>query len=130
MQLFNGEGAIVDSWWNLGDWAGHPGAKLALDKITCPFCSGQGKFSTDFHAEKKQPNGAKVLNFDTLKCSACGGFVQVMWSASQDRHAFRVQPWPLQFDTAPDDYPEDVARYWLQAKRNLVGRNFDAAAVM
>ncbi len=120
----------MDSWWSLGEWSGFAGSKLALYKITCPFCSEQGKFSTEFHAEKKQPNGAKVLNFDTLKCGNCASFVQVFWSASHDHHDFRVQPWPLKYEKAPDHYPEDVGRYWLQAKKSLVARNYDAAAVM
>jgi hypothetical protein len=120
----------MDSWWSLGEWSGFPGTKLALDKITCPFCSQNGRFSTEYHAEKKQPNGVKVLNFDTLKCGNCASFVQVFWSASKERHDFRAQPWSLTFDKAPDHYPADVARYWLQAKKSLVACNYDAAVVM
>jgi hypothetical protein len=120
----------MEDWWSLGEWSGFPGAKLALDKISCPFCSEHGRFSTEFHAEKKQPKGAKVLNFDTLKCSNCASFVQVFWSASDDRHDFRAQPWSLRFDKAPDHFPADVARYWLQAKKSLVACNYDAAVVM
>jgi len=120
----------MDSWWSLGEYSGLPGTKLALDEITCPFCSEHGKFSTEFHAEKKQPKGAKVLNFDTLKCGNCASFVQVFWSASNERHDFRAQPWSLSFDKAPDHYPADVARYWLQAKKSLVACNYDAASLM
>lgn len=120
----------MDSWWSLGEWSGFPGTKLALDKITCPFCSESGKFSMEFHAEKRQPKGAKVLNFDTLKCSNCASFVQVFWSASNDRHDFRAQPWSITFDKPPEHYPADVGRYWLQAKKSLVACNYDAAVVM
>ena len=120
----------MDSWWSLGEYSGFPGTKLALDEITCPFCSEIGKFSTEFHAEKKQPKGAKVLNFDTLKCHNCASFVQVFWSAGNDRHDFRAQPWAITFDKAPEHYPADVARYWLQAKKSLVACNYDAAVVM
>ncbi|MBT9137327.1 MAG: hypothetical protein DDT34_02417 [Firmicutes bacterium] len=120
----------MDSWWGLGDGSGFSGGKLALYKITCPFCMESGNFSTEFHAEKKQPNGSKVLNFDTLKCGSCASFVQVVWSGDRDIHDFKVQPWPLKYEKAPDHFPEDVGRYWLQAKKSLVDRNYDAAAVM
>lgn len=120
----------MDSWWSLGEWSGYPGAKLALHRITCPFCMEQGNFSTEFHAEKKQPNATKALNFDTLKCGSCASFVQVVWSASHDAHDFRVQPWPLKYSKAPEHYPVDIGRFWLQAKKNLTDQSWDAAAVM
>lgn len=120
----------MDSWWNLGEWHGSRGGQLSLYKITCPFCTESGNFSTEFHAEKKQPNGSKILNFDTLKCGSCSSFVQVIWSGSRELHDFRVQPWPLKYEKAPDHLPEDVGRYWLQAKKSLVDKNYDAAAVM
>lgn len=120
----------MDSWWSLGDWSGFKGAELALYKITCPFCMEQGNFSTEFHAEKKQPNGRKVLNFDTLKCGSCASYVQIFWSGGYNMHDFRVQPFPLKYSKAPEHYPEDIGRYWLQAKKNLVERSYDAAAVM
>lgn len=120
----------MDSWWSLGEWSGFATGKLALYKITCPFCMETGNFSTEFHAEKKQPNGSKVLNFDTLKCGSCASFVQVTWAGGGDIHDFRVQPWPLKYEKAPEHYPEDVGRYWLQAKKSLVDKNYDAAAVM
>jgi hypothetical protein len=95
------------------------GTDLAVYQITCPFCFEDGKFSTEFHAAKKEPNGRKVLNFDTLKCGNCAAYVQVFWSAGDSLHAFRVQPWPLKYRKAPDQYPEAIGRYWLQAKKNL-----------
>jgi hypothetical protein len=39
-------------------------------------------------------------------------------------------PWPLRIEKFPEHWPEDVGRFWLQAKRNLVDRNWDAAALM
>lgn len=120
----------MDSWWSLGEGYGYRGADLALYKITCPFCMETGNFAMAFHAEKKQPNGSKVLNFDTLKCGSCASFVQVVWSATRDLYDYRVQPWPLKFDKAPEHFPADVGRYWLQAKKSLLDRNYDAAAVM
>jgi hypothetical protein len=120
----------MNSWWGLGDWSGFSGGTLAIYKITCPFCMESGNFATEFHAEKKQPNGSKVLNFDTLKCGSCASFVQVVWSGGRDIHDFKVQPWPLKYEKAPEHFPDDVGRYWLQAKKSLVDRNYDAAAVM
>lgn len=120
----------MDSWWSLGEGRGYAGGDLALYKITCPFCMEKGNFSVAYHAEKKQPNGSKVLNFDTLKCGSCASFVQVVWAGVRDLHDYRVQPWPLTYNEAPEYLPDGVARFWLQAKRSLVGRNYDAAAVM
>ena len=120
----------MDSWWSLGEWSGYDGTKLALYRITCPFCMETGNFSTEFHATKKQPNGGKVLNFDTLKCGSCSSYVQVLWSAGDTVHDYRVQPWPLKIERAPDHYPEAIGRFWLQAKRNMKDSNWDAAAVM
>jgi hypothetical protein len=120
----------MDSWWNLGEWYGYDGTDLALYKITCPFCSERGNFSKEFGAEKKQPNGRRVIHFDTFKCGSCASFVQVVWSAAERLHDFRVQPWPLKVEKAPDHWPEPVGRYWLQAKRSLLSENWDAAAVM
>ena len=120
----------MDSWWSLGEGYGYRGADLAQYKITCPFCMETGNFAVAFHAEKKQPNGSKVLNFDTLKCGSCASFVQVVWSATRDLHDYRVQPWPLKYEKAPDHFPADVGRFWLQAKKSLLDQNYDAAAVM
>ena len=120
----------MDSWWNLGEWYGYDGTDLALYKITCPFCSERGNFSKEFGAEKKQPNGRRVIHFDTFKCGSCASFVQVVWSAADRLHDFRVQPWPLKVEKAPDHWPDSVGRYWLQAKRSLLSENWDAAAVM
>lgn len=120
----------MDSWWQIGESSGQHGTGLALYRITCPFCMEQGNFSTEFHVAKKQPNGRKALNFDTLKCGNCAAYVQVFWSAGNALHDFRVQPWPLKYERAPEQYPQDVGRYWLQAKKNLSDHNWDAAAVM
>jgi hypothetical protein len=127
----------MDSWWDLGEHAGVQGAELALWRIACPFCLEKGNFKTVFHAEKKKPNDSKRLNFDTLECGNCKGYVMVLWSASSFAlgpthgiHSFHTLPWPLKYDEYPDYWPEQVGRYWLQAKRNLVERNYDAAIVM
>jgi hypothetical protein len=125
----------MDSWWQLGEGSGQHGAKLAVYQIVCAFCLERGNFKTVFHAEKKKPNGSKVLNFDTLECGNCSGYVLVLWSAtqslgSQGLHDYHVLPWPLRVDRYPDHWPEAVGRYWLQAQRNLADENWDAAALM
>lgn len=120
----------MDSWWSLGEWSGYRGAKLDYHNIICPFCGERGNFGLEFSAKKQKPNGHKTLYFDTLKCGVCAAFVQVFWSASQNHHGFRAQPWPLKVTSAPSEWPESVGRYWLQAQRNIKDENWDAAAVM
>jgi hypothetical protein len=96
----------------------------------------RGNFKTAFHAEKKKSQSEKKLNFDTLECGNCKGYVMVLWSASGSGigrgglHNYEVLPWPLQFDTYPEHWPEAIGRFWLQAKRNVRDENWDAAAVM
>ena len=125
----------MDSWWQLGEWSGVPGETLAVNQITCPFCMECGNFEIAFHAEKNKSNSHKKLNFDTLKCGNCSGYVLVLWSASEHSfgdalHGYRVLPWPLKFDKHPDSWPEAVGRYWLQAKRSLADESWDAAVMM
>lgn len=120
----------MESWWELGEWSGQQGTQLALHQITCPFCMERGNFKIVHHAEKKKPNGSKVLNFDTLECGNCRGYVMCLWSASRNLHAFRVLPWPLKYEKYPEHWPEAVGRFWLQAKRSASTENWDATAVM
>jgi hypothetical protein len=121
----------MNSWWDLGEWSGFRGNTLATFQIECPFCSERGNFEVEHHAEKKKPNGSKVLNFDTLKCGNCASYVMVFWSASRDHHNYKIVPWPIgKLKKYPDHWPEAVGRYWLQAKRNLKDQNWDAAALM
>ena len=126
---------MLRSWWDLGEHVGTLGSELATYQIECAFCGEKGNYSTEHHAEKKKPNSSKVLNFDTLKCGSCGGYVLVLWSSmehagSQSLHSFRVIPYPLKITEAPEHWPPEIQRYWLQAQRSLEGDNWDAAAVM
>jgi hypothetical protein len=130
------KGPKMKSWWDLGEGVGYSGSDLALHNITCPFCEERGNFSTAFHAEKKKPNGSKKLNFDTLKCGNCAGYVMVLWSGesfgvgSRGIHDFRLIPWPIKISEYPKDWPETVGRFWMQTHRSLKDENWDAAAVM
>lgn len=127
---------MLKSWWELGEWAGQRGKDLAIYQIECPFCSEKGNFGTEHHAEKKKPNSNKKLNFDTLKCGNCSNYVLVFWSASQYGigkdflHDYRYLPYPLTLSEAPEFWPKDVQRYWIQANRNLKDENWDAATAM
>jgi hypothetical protein len=106
----------MDSWWELGEWSGFQGDDLALYKIECPFCSEKGNFELSNHAEKKKPNGSKVLNFDTLKCGSCASFVMVFWSGARGHHDYRVVPWPIgKLEKFPEHWPAEVGRFWLRA---------------
>jgi sarcosine oxidase delta subunit len=120
----------MNSLWELGENSGYEGADLSLHRITCPFCEERGNFEIAFRGTKKQPNNEKVLNFDTYKCGNCAGYVQVVWSASHRHHDFIVQPRSKKLEKAPEIFPEAIGRYWLQAKRNIRDKNWDAAAVM
>lgn len=122
----------MDSWWQLGEGYGYQGDELASYRITCPFCMERGNFKLAFHAEKKKPNSDKTLNFDTLECGNCKGYVMVLWSASEASglHNYKVLPWLQKFEKYPEYWPEAIGRYWLQAKRNIAEENWDAAAVM
>lgn len=121
------------SLWDLGEWAGYPGNELEVLYITCPFCEERGNFSVEHHAEKKKPNGTKVLNFDTLKCGSCAGYVMAVWSAASDlsrNHDYRVLPGSTSLKRFPKHWPEEVGRYWLQAHKNMRDQNWDAAILL
>ena len=125
----------MSGWWELGEHSGYDGSKLALYRITCAFCNEAGKFETVHHLERKNSTG-KVLNYDILKCENCGNFSMVLWSATHNwvpaggLHDFKVLPWPTQTTKFPEYWPKDVGRYWLQARRSLETKNWDAAALM
>ena len=119
------------SWWELGE-SGYSGGNLALYRITCAFCEQAGNFVLEHHAEKQNLGSGKTLNFDTYKCGNCAGYVMVFWSAntSNSIHDYHVLPWPLETRRYPEHWPDDIGRYWLQARRNIEDENWDAAAVM
>jgi len=120
----------MSSLWNLGEGFGYKGRELGLNQITCPFCLERGNFKTVHHAEKKKPNASKKLNFDTLECGNCKGYVMVLWSAGANLYDFRVLPRPSRVEKYPEEWPEAVGRFWVQAHRNLDDETWDSAAVM
>lgn len=122
----------MKSWWELGEGFGERGDSLAIYQIECPFCDERGNFSIEHHAEKKKANSSKVLNFDTLKCGNCAGYVMVLWSVDNygGLHNYRVLPYPLKISRAPEYWPPAVQRHWIQAHRTLADENWDAAVTM
>lgn len=128
----------MTSWWDLGEGSGYHGSKLAVQQIVCPFCIVRGNFGIAFHAEKQNPATGKRLNFDTLKCGNCAGFVMVLWSSSRSAldarldgmHDYKVLPWPTRIETFPKHWPEIVGRPWIEAHRSLNDENWSAAAIM
>lgn len=124
----------MSSWWDLGEYSGQHGEKLALHQITCPFCELQGNFARVAHFVKNHARSGKALNFDTYQCGNCNGYVMVLWSAShhtmEGMHAYHVLPWPTRLTKHPAHWPEAVGRHWMQAHRSLRDENWDAAADM
>jgi hypothetical protein len=123
----------MKSWWELGEWEGAHGSDLALYSIVCAFCGESGNFKPAFHKEKKKPNSDKRLNFDVYECCNCAGFVHVLWSASSfggGLHDFRVLPWPIGKPQAPEHWPANIKRYWVQAHDTATSENWDASALM
>jgi Domain of unknown function (DUF4145) len=124
----------LSSWWELGEHSGYSGDDLALWRITCGFCAERGNFEPVHHLERKN-TACKKLNYDTFKCNMCGNLTMVFWSAAstssrQGMHDYQAVPWPREVTGFPDHWPKDVGRYWLQARRSLDGKNWDAAVLM
>lgn len=124
-------------WWDLGEWSGFPGHVLATHQIPCAFCGAVGNFGTVQHLERQKPGSSrKVLNYDTLQCGNCGNFMFAFWSAAEHSHGsgaahdYKVLPWHQSTTTYPKHWPEDVGRYWVEARRSIEGKNWIAAALM
>ncbi len=122
----------MDTWWELGDHSGYSGSELDVFRLTCAFCRAKGNFSLA-HRETKQhaDDKNKVLLFDTLKCGNCANFLMVFWSSGGSLYDYRVVPSPVgDYEKAPDAWPAEVGRFWLQARRALKRGDNDAASVM
>lgn len=117
--------------WRLGE-SGRTGRDLAIYSITCASCMEEGNFKIVHHEEKKKQNSEKKLNFDTLMCGNCAGYVMVLWSASEygNLHDYYAFPQSISTEKYPDHWPEEIGRFWVQAKRSVQDKNWDAAAIM
>jgi hypothetical protein len=120
----------MQSWWELGEWAGYSGGDLAIDTITCAFCLESGNFGKVNRWQKESSSKQKIFYYDILRCENCGNLTMVFWSHGSHLHDWRAVPWPLKSEKAPESWPADVGRYWLQATRAQEGNDWDAAAVM
>lgn len=124
------------SWWDLGEWSGYQGDRLATYQIPCAFCGEKGNFETVQHLERKKPgNDRKALHYDTLKCGHCGNYMFAFWSAgsgfgSNASHDYHVLPWHRSTTSYPKHWPADVGNYWVEARRSIEGKNWTAAALM
>lgn len=125
------------SWWDLGEWKGYPGDSLATYQIPCAFCGEVGNFETIHHLERKKPsNHHKALNYDTLKCGHCGNLMFAFWSAASEGygnssiHDYQLLPRHRSTTSYPKHWPDDVGRYWLEARRSIEGKNWIAAVLM
>ncbi len=118
------------SWWSLGQSSGYDGSELGLWRIACAFCEEKRNWEIVTRVKKKKPNERQELYFDTYKYGNCAGYVMVLWSSGDRLHDYKVLPWSLSRNKYPEHWPNDIGRYWLQAKRNLDGENWDAAAMM
>lgn len=123
---------MVDSWWEIGEWSGFDGSKLAFSGLSCPFCLEKGGFETVHHEEREKSGTKKTLNFDTLRCENCGNFHMVFWSSSRmgNMHGRHQVPWPQRLQDAPNEWPKDVGRLWVQAHRSISDENWDAAIMV
>jgi hypothetical protein len=123
-------------WWDFADNTGYPGNDLAVHRLECPFCEEKGNFSTVNHFIQKHSATKRILNYDIMRCGNCSTLMMVFWSSAiggftaRGMHDFRCVPWPRKTTKFPDHWPPDVGRYWLQARRSLEAKNWDAAAVM
>jgi hypothetical protein len=125
------------SWWDLGEWHGYRGEKLATYQIPCAFCGEKGNFETVQHLQREKPGSyGKKLNYDTLRCGNCGNYMFALWSLSSSSighnavHDYHVLPWHRSTTGHPEYWPDDVGRYWVEARRSIEGMNWAAAAVM
>ncbi|MEO6608658.1 MAG: hypothetical protein ABIN69_09330, partial [Aestuariivirga sp.] len=121
----------MSGWWDLGEWSGYRGNELKFHDVRCAFCGEEGNFEKVAHLErKKSATSSKKINYDTLKCGQCGNYLFVFWSAGNGLYSFRTLPWFQQTKKHPEHWPEDVGKYWLEARRSIESENWIAAAVM
>jgi hypothetical protein len=113
-------------WWDLGEWSGTPGQTLAIHQIGCAFCGAEGSFEIINHVERKKAGSSrKLLNYDTLKCGNCGNLMFAFWSAAEYGHgsgaihSYRLLPYHRSTTNHPKHWPDDVGRYWVEAKRSI-----------
>ncbi|TWG53823.1 DUF4145 domain-containing protein [Aminobacter sp. J44] len=121
------------SWWDIGEGSGYRSynGDLPVDLVTCGFCGEEGRFGFKSRLTKKNAAESKTLHYDVLVCEQCGNLTSVFWGmGSSGLVRFHQVPWPRKTTGWPKHWPDDVGRYWVQAKRSIEVSNYDAAALM
>ncbi|PJI43034.1 MAG: hypothetical protein CTR54_11220 [Rhizobium sp.] len=121
------------SWWDLGEGRGYRSydGDLPLNEVTCGFCGEVGRFGFESRVSKTKPDKSKELHYDVLVCQQCGNLTSVFWGmGNSGLVGIHQVPWPRNTTRWPEHWPDDVGRYWLQAKRSVEASNYDAAALM
>jgi hypothetical protein len=121
------------NWWQLGEGSGYRSYDddLPLQEITCGFCGESGHFSVVSRVKKQHGGQNKELHYDVFSCQQCGNYTAVFWGmGNSGLVGFHQVPWLRNTTKHPKHWPDDVGRYWLQAKRSIEASNYDAAALM
>jgi HEPN domain-containing protein len=95
---------------------------------TCPFCRHDGTLSPEFvRTQDVRPYGRHFL---AVTCNNCGNGAAIYKPAhlSSWRGASCFPEFPAV--EAPIETPENVAKFFVQAARNLAARQYDAAGAM
>ena len=124
---------VTMSWWDIGEGSGYRSydGDLPLRNVTCGFCGEEGRFGYHNRSFKDNPTGTKTLHYDVLVCQQCGNLTSVFWGAgSSGLIGIEQIPWLRKTTRWPKHWPDDVGRYWMQAKRSVEASNYDAAALM
>lgn len=122
----------METWWEFGEGTGYSGDELAVYRLRCAFCRATGNFSLT-HREKKihAANHRKVLYFDTMQCGECANYLMVFWSAGRGLHDYKTVPWAFgNYESIPENWPDNVGRFWQQGRRALARNDLDAATLM
>jgi hypothetical protein len=123
----------MESWWELGEGSGYSGREPALALLACPYCGYKGNLERMHRAVREHPERHKMLHYELLRCGECVMFSFLMWSPSGSGglHGYRLFPPSLKRgQRAPDHWPAQVGRAWVQAHNSIDTKSWDAAAAM
>jgi hypothetical protein len=121
----------MDSWWDLGEWSGHSSLNMLYFDMECAYCGHRKDYEVVSSFEKSRADGRKKLLFQTLQCGNCANYTLLLRSdGSSGLIGHRRIPYPLKVSSAPSHWPDDVGRYWIQARRSIETESWDAAAIV
>jgi Domain of unknown function (DUF4145) len=125
----------MKDWWDLGEWSGVSDFGNGIHGVDCAWCGVEDNFRVVHSVDQKHAKKPKVIQFQILQCDNCGNHTLVMQSKSSTHYGvhgligYRRIPGPLKVQKAPDNWPSDVGRYWLQAHRAAETKSWDSAAM-